>query len=120
MSKNIIVYEKDNNCLELFGELLNQHGFNAIPISDIHHLFDFVENNPTDVIISDAEILFSISDVLVNRLKRILSKIPTLYLSDIHHSTHLKEKMKIRHDRVIEKPVAFVILLESVYRELNT
>lgn len=119
MKKNIVVCEKDNNCLELFGEFFNQHGFNAITISSLNQLLHFIENNPTDVIISDADLFINESKKYINKLMEKINHIPVLYLSEKNKTRILKDDMKINHHRVIEKPVTFVALLESVYKELN-
>ncbi|MBN2281865.1 MAG: response regulator [Candidatus Marinimicrobia bacterium] len=119
MSKKIVIYDKDPECLELFGELLTQQGYKVLTISNFDILLDFLNNNPADIIVSDAEILFHKNQSLLNQIKEKFNQVPVLYLSDKNQTKHLKNVLQIQQDRVIEKPVVFMNLIESVNREFN-
>lgn len=119
MSKKIIVYGKDFNCLELYGEFFHQHGFNAVTISNAKSLLEYFQDNNTDMIVSDADVLLYENEEVLDKLKDKVDKIPILYLSDKEKSEILKKVLKIKHERVIEKPVTFVKLLQSVHREMQ-
>ena len=119
MKKNIVIVDNDKDCLEIFGEFFEQQGFNAIKISNASQLVQFIEGNQTDIIISDAEFLFGENENTVALIKEKIEKIPILYLTEKNKLKILENKMKIRHEKMIEKPVLFLNLLESVNRELT-
>ncbi len=119
MSKKIIVYGKDFNCLELYGEFFHQNGFNAVTISNAKSLLEYFQDNNTDMIVSDADVLLYENEEVLDKLKDKVDKIPILYLSDKEKSKILEKVLKIKHERVIEKPVTFVKLLQSVHREMQ-
>lgn len=119
MEKKIVIVDNDYDTLEIFGEFFEQQGFNVIKIQNISNLINFIENNSTDIIITNANILVNEHESFLKNLKDKIDKIPVLYLTEKNKLQLLESKMQVQEEQMIEKPVFFINLLESVNRELK-
>jgi DNA-binding NtrC family response regulator len=119
MKNKVVIVDSDPDCLEIFCEFFQQQGFHVIKIENIRELLNFIKLKTTDLIITDADFLFEENESFINFVEQKIQKIPVLFLTEKNKLKLLKKKMIIQQNRVIEKPVHFVNLLNSVNKMLN-
>lgn len=119
MKNKVVIVDSDPDCLEIFCEFFQQQGFHVIKIENIRELLNFITLKTTDLIITDADFLFEENESFINFLEKKIQKIPVLFLTEKNKLKLLQNKIIIQQNRVIEKPVHFVNLLNSVNKMLN-